>query len=57
MNGKTLHGQKSFLELSIDDVKLAYKDAIFISSHKLIGGPGSSGILLAKKPILQSWRP
>ena len=40
------------MKLSVEDAKLAYKDAIFISSHKLVGGPGASGVLLAKKRIL-----
>jgi selenocysteine lyase/cysteine desulfurase len=30
---------------------LAYKDAIFISPHKFIGGPGTPGILVAKKKL------
>ena len=45
------------MKLSVEDAKLAYKDAVFISPHKLIGGPGSSGVLLAKSNILKSWRP
>ena len=28
--------------------RLCYKDAIFISPHKFVGGPGSSGILVMK---------
>jgi len=43
--------------LSPDDQKLAWKDAIYFSPHKLIGGPGSSGILLAKKSIMGSSKP
>jgi len=31
------------------EAHLAYKDAIFLSPHKFAGGPGSSGVLLAKK--------
>ena len=27
----------------------AYKDAIFISPHKFIGGPGASGVLAMKR--------
>ena len=37
--------------------KLAYKDAVFISPHKFTGGPGTSGILLAKKMIITSASP
>ena len=29
----------------------AYKDAIFISAHKLIGGPGTPGLLIARKEL------
>lgn len=44
-------------ELSIEDAKLAWKDAIYFSPHKLVGGPGSSGVLLAKKKMLGSSKP
>ena len=30
---------------------LAYKDAIFVSPHKFIGGPGTPGLLIAKKSL------
>ena len=40
-----------------EDIPLAYKDAIFISPHKLVGGPGSSGILICKQNIMKSWMP
>ncbi len=33
------------------DGHLAYKDAIFISPHKFIGGPGTPGLLVAKKAL------
>ena len=33
------------------DGDLVYKDAIFISPHKFIGGPGTPGILVAKKAL------
>ena len=29
-----------------------YKDAIFISPHKLVGGPGTPGVLVARKDLL-----
>jgi selenocysteine lyase/cysteine desulfurase len=32
---------------------LAYKDAIFISPHKFIGGPGTPGILVLKKHLFR----
>jgi selenocysteine lyase/cysteine desulfurase len=31
---------------------LLYKDAIFLSTHKFIGGPGTPGILVVKKKLL-----
>jgi selenocysteine lyase/cysteine desulfurase len=33
------------------------KDAIFISPHKLVGGPGTPGLLIAKKSLLESTKP
>jgi len=31
---------------------LGYKDAVFISPHKFIGGPGTPGVLLVKRALL-----
>jgi len=31
-----------------------YKDAVFISIHKLIGGPGTPGLLVARKDLFQN---
>lgn len=36
------------------DGHLAYKDAIFISPHKFIGGPGTPGVLVAKRHLFQN---
>lgn len=33
---------------------LAYKDAIFLSPHKFLGGPGSPGLLVARKELFPS---
>ena len=33
------------------DVELDYKDAVFISPHKFIGGPGTPGILAARRDL------
>ncbi|GFU46524.1 probable cysteine desulfurase [Trichonephila clavipes] len=33
---------------------MAYKDAVFISPHKFVGGPDTPGILIAKKSLLQN---
>ena len=39
------------------DGHLAYKDAVFLSPHKLIGGPGSPGLLVVKKKLITSHVP
>ena len=36
------------------DILDAYKDAIFISPHKFIGGPGTPGILVLKRQLFKS---
>ena len=36
------------------DGDLVYKDAIFISPHKFIGGPGTPGILVAKRHLFRN---
>jgi len=56
-NGITKHYQSSFMQIAEEDLKYAYKDAMFISPHKLVGGPGSSGLLIAKRDVMKSWRP
>jgi selenocysteine lyase/cysteine desulfurase len=35
----------------VEDGHLAYKDAIFLSPHKFPGGPGTPGVLVAKRPL------
>jgi len=39
---------------SIDDAALDYKDAIFISPHKFIGGPGTPGVLVARRELIRN---
>jgi selenocysteine lyase/cysteine desulfurase len=34
------------------DGDLAYKDALFVSPHKFIGGPGTPGVLVVKRHLL-----
>ena len=34
-----------------DDGRLAYKDAVFLSPHKFVGGPGTPGVLVAKREL------
>ena len=36
------------------DGNLAYKDAVFISPHKLIGGPGTPGVLVARRELFSN---
>ena len=35
-------------------IDMAGKDAIFLSTHKLAGGPGTPGVLVAKRALLRS---
>jgi selenocysteine lyase/cysteine desulfurase len=37
-----------------DDDPLAYKDAIFLSPHKFIGGPGTPGVLAVRRELLRN---
>ncbi|MCP4291552.1 MAG: aminotransferase class V-fold PLP-dependent enzyme [bacterium] len=37
--------------------ELAHKDAVFISTHKFIGGPGTPGILVVKRKLLTNLIP
>ena len=36
------------------DAHLAYKDAIYLSPHKFIGGPGTPGVLVARKELFDN---
>jgi selenocysteine lyase/cysteine desulfurase len=45
------------MEDDLEDGHLVYKDAIFISPHKFIGGPGTPGILIAKKELFSNTVP
>ena len=39
------------------DGELAYKDAVFVSPHKFIGGPGTPGVLVVKRSLLRNTVP
>jgi len=39
------------IDMAPSDDPLAYKDAIFVSPHKLIGGPGTPGVLIARREL------
>ena len=45
-----------YVEIEMDppDDPLAYKDAIFISPHKFIGGPGTPGVLVARRELFRT---
>ncbi len=45
------------IDMVVPDRPLASKDAIFISTHKLIGGPGTPGILVARKDLFTNTVP
>ena len=40
-----------------DDADLDYKDAIFLSPHKFIGGPGTPGVLVARRELFHNTVP
>ena len=40
-----------------DEHPLSYKDAIFLSPHKFIGGPGTPGVLIARRDLLTNTVP
>jgi selenocysteine lyase/cysteine desulfurase len=40
-----------------DDEHLAYKDAVFVSTHKFVGGPGTPGVLVAKRTLFANRTP
>ncbi len=37
-----------------DEAHLDHKDAVFVSPHKLIGGPGTPGLLIARRELFTS---
>ena len=39
------------IDMAPADRPNAYKDAVFISTHKIIGGPGTPGLLVARKEL------
>jgi len=46
-----------YLKIDMNAGNGSYKDAIFISTHKFIGGPCSPGILIAKKELFTNETP
>ena len=50
-----------YIDISInprrDDLPLGYKDAIFLSPHKFIGGPGTPGVLIVRRELVTNTVP
>lgn len=45
-----------YLDIEMDPAHdpLAYKDAVFMSPHKFIGGPGTPGVLVARRELFRN---
>ncbi len=42
------------IDMRADEDSLSYMDAVFISPHKLIGGPGTPGVLVARRALFEN---
>jgi selenocysteine lyase/cysteine desulfurase len=60
------HGAYSFIDyatlapyakINMNPNTTDYRDAIFISPHKFIGGPGCSGVLIMKRYLIKTISP
>jgi selenocysteine lyase/cysteine desulfurase len=45
------------MHLACPEHPLAYKDAVFLSPHKFIGGPGTPGVLVARRELFTNTVP
>jgi selenocysteine lyase/cysteine desulfurase len=45
------------IEMNMGDDHMAGKDAVFISPHKFVGGPGTPGVLVVKRKLLTNTVP
>ncbi|KAF4041926.1 Aminotransferase class-V [Phytophthora infestans] len=45
------------IDMNPKDDPLAFKDAVFFSGHKFVGGPGSPGVLVVKKNLMNNQVP
>jgi len=43
-----------YLNIDVNPTQNGYKDAIFLSPHKFVGGTGTSGLLIAKKSVFKN---
>lgn len=46
-----------YLKIEMNPAEDAAKDAVFISPHKFIGGPGTPGVLIAKRSVFKNTIP
>ena len=45
------------IDMNPEVSRTAHKDALFFSTHKLVGGPGTPGILVVKRTVIQNINP
>jgi selenocysteine lyase/cysteine desulfurase len=50
-------GGAPYMHIDMNPENEPCKDALFISTHKLIGGPGTPGVLVVKKQLFESGLP
>lgn len=43
-----------YLKIDMNASEMGYKDAVFCSPHKFVGGPGTPGVLIAKKKLFRN---
>ncbi|XP_066027051.1 probable cysteine desulfurase isoform X1 [Pocillopora verrucosa] len=43
-----------YLKIDMNPTLTGYKDAVFLSPHKFVGGPGTPGLLIAKKRLFRN---
>jgi len=43
-----------YLNIDMNPTQNGYKDAVFLSPHKFVGGPGTPGLLIAKKKLFRN---
>ncbi|XP_078346786.1 putative cysteine desulfurase isoform X2 [Oculina patagonica] len=43
-----------YLKIDMNPTQNGYKDAVFLSPHKFVGGPGTPGLLIAKKKLFRN---
>lgn len=46
-----------YLDVAFDAPRGAHRDAVFLSPHKFVGGPGTPGVLVVRRSALARWAP